>query len=67
MQRLAALTAALGTSFFLFSCESTDSRRAGGAAFGDTPMERNLDGNGLVPDQEDLAGDSVDAWREIRE
>jgi hypothetical protein len=30
-------------------------------------MERNLDGNGLVPDQEDLAGDSVDAWREIRE
>ena len=65
MQKLVSLTIALGASIVLVSCESTDSRRAGGGAFDDTPMGKTLDGNAIVPDQEDLAQDSFEAWREL--
>jgi len=52
---------------FLVSCESTNSRRAGGGAFDDTPMGKTLDGNGVVPDEEDLANESFEAWRQLDE
>jgi hypothetical protein len=47
------------------SCESTNSRRAGGGAFDGTPMGETLDGNAIVPDQEDLAKRSFEAWRDL--
>ena len=51
----------------LVSCESTNRRRAGGGAFDDTPMGKNLDGSAIVPDTEDLAKESFEAWRQLDE
>ena len=65
MQRLAALTLTMGASLTLISCESVDSRRAGGAAFDDTPMARTLDSSAVVPDDEELANRSFEAWRSL--
>lgn len=67
MQKVMALAMAAGLSMMLLSCESTNSRRAGGGAFDDTPMGRTLDANAVVPETEDLAGESFGAWRELRE
>lgn len=52
---------------FLVSCESTNSRRAGGGAFDDSQMGRTLDGNGIVPDPESPANQSLEDWRSLDE
>ncbi len=67
MRKLTVLAMVGGLSMVLLSCESTNSRRAGGGAFDDTPMGRTLDANAVVPEAEDLAGESFGAWRELRE
>lgn len=65
MKFFLGLFVALVSPALLVSCESANSRRAGGGAFDDTPMGRTLDGNGLIPDQEKLANESFEAWREL--
>jgi hypothetical protein len=60
------------TSFFaacaliasaLVSCESSNSRRAGGAAFDDSELGRKLDANSHLPDPDNPSGQSFEQWR----
>jgi len=55
------------TGIFLFalvSCEPINSKRAGGGAFDDSETGRKLDGNALLPDPKNPAGQSFEEWRE---
>jgi hypothetical protein len=48
----------------LASCESTDSRRAGGGAFDDSELGRKLDANSHLDDPEIPGDRSYEQWRE---
>ncbi len=58
----------LGALLFgaLVSCESTNSRRAGGGAFGESELARQLDANAPVPDPQSPGASSFEQWREQR-
>jgi len=48
----------------LVSCESTNSRRAGGGAFDDSELGRKLDANAHLDDPEIPGQRSFEQWRE---
>ncbi|MEN8678533.1 MAG: hypothetical protein ABF391_00665 [Akkermansiaceae bacterium] len=48
----------------LVSCESSNSRRAGGAAFDDSELGRKLDANSHLPDPDNPSGQSFEQWRD---
>ncbi|MEJ6579374.1 MAG: hypothetical protein QNL33_03805 [Akkermansiaceae bacterium] len=48
---------------FLVSCESTNSRRAGGGAFDDSQLGRKLDANAHLEDPETPGKRSFEQWR----
>lgn len=51
-------------SFFLSSCESTNSHRAGGGAFDDSHLGPKLDANAHLDDPETPGARSFEEWRE---
>ena len=48
----------------LTSCESTNSRRAGGGAFDDSELGRKLDANSHLDDPEIPGERSYEQWRD---
>ena len=60
---LSALAFAV-SSLFLTSCESTNSRRAGGGAFDDSHLGPKLDANSHLDDPETPGARSYEEWRE---
>ena len=48
----------------LVSCESTNSRKAGGGAFSDSQLARDLDANVALDDPNTPGSESYDQWRE---
>ena len=57
---LLGLTSAL--TLFV-SCESTNSRKAGGGAFDDSYLGPKLDANAALPDANDPSSESYEQWR----
>ncbi|YCM44231.1 hypothetical protein V2O64_23265 [Verrucomicrobiaceae bacterium 227] len=58
-----AILAFLSLSF-LVSCESTNSRRAGGGAFDNSELGRKLDANAHLEDPEIPGERSFEQWRD---
>jgi len=58
-----AILAILSLSF-LASCESTNSRRAGGGAFDNSELGRKLDANAHLEDPETPGERSYEQWRD---
>lgn len=57
----------IGLSVFLLgalvSCESTNSRKAGGGAFDDSYLGPRLDANSAIEDGSSPSSDSYEQWR----
>ena len=49
----------------LVSCESSNSLRAGGAAFDESELGRKLDANSHLPDPANPSGQSFEQWRQV--
>ncbi|MGC6464218.1 MAG: hypothetical protein ACON38_20245 [Akkermansiaceae bacterium] len=63
MKRVLAACFCVAFASLLTSCESTDSRRAGGGAFDDSEMARKLDANAHLDDPDTPGKRSYDQWR----
>ncbi|MGC6427324.1 MAG: hypothetical protein ACON5H_10065 [Akkermansiaceae bacterium] len=63
MKFLTLLSLASGLTLFV-SCESTDSRKAGGGAFDDSYLGPRLDANAPLDDPSAPASDSYEQWRD---
>ena len=57
------LFASLPFVLLLASCESTDSRKAGGGAFDDSHLGPKLDANAAVDDSSSPSSGSFEQWR----
>ncbi len=64
LMKLISLFATLTTFSALVSCESTNSHKAGGAAFSDSHLARQLDANTALDDPETPGSASYEQWRE---
>jgi hypothetical protein len=64
MKRAFFAILAVGFVSTLASCESTNSRRAGGGAFDESELGRKLDANSHLDDPEIPGDRSYDQWRE---
>lgn len=63
MKLIALLVSAFAFSA-LVSCESTNSRKAGGGAFSDSHLARQLDANAPLDDPETPGSASYEQWRD---
>jgi len=63
MKRVFAAVLSLVFVSALTSCESTNSRRAGGGAFDDSELGRKLDANSHLDDPEIPGDRSYEQWR----
>ncbi len=64
MKRVIFASLAVAFVSVLASCESTNSRRAGGGAFDDSELGRKLDANSHLDDPEIPGQRSFEQWRD---
>ena len=64
MKRVLIAISSLSLVSLFSSCESTDSRRAGGGAFDNSELGRKLDANSHLEDPEIPGERSYEQWRD---